>query len=492
MAPPARALSALTVAAIVTASLALLLAAFSRTPFTLQFIETDKLLAADWTRHVFVDGYAWQGFQLPRIPSLFPDLAIVVPTQLITGSFRVALFVYAALSMGALLALTGLLVDRMTGVGVVRCATWAWLIVLAILVAETIYSGVGRHFSVLQPLAHGGAFLTSLAALLLAMSMAERRRWWAMPLLLSLCAVTVLSNRIFVFYFVAPIAVAVVLTRTAHAASARIIVSVVIGTLIGWLSAGLLNTQPSLPLAFSDVVGRSARFFHDMPRSVLVGTMAPAVVLLGAAWLARRFAPQPREAAQWRLIVVFATAAMLGSIGLVAGFLYEDVGSYRYLAPLIWWPVILGVALVARCCGDWPVERAAVAVCAITAALPFWTGVATPGSLWRWRHAAVPCLMGEGLRDGLAGYWQARPIKASSEWQLQVDPITPQGDRYLWGNDPADYTRSNFDPAAAPNYRFVVMDDLDAAAIARRMGQPERTLQCGPSTVWIFPALTPP
>jgi hypothetical protein len=40
--------------------------------------------------------YAWLGFQLPRVPSLVPDLLLYAATDLATGSYRWALFMSAA------------------------------------------------------------------------------------------------------------------------------------------------------------------------------------------------------------------------------------------------------------------------------------------------------------------------------------------------------------------------------------------------------------
>jgi hypothetical protein len=87
----------------------------------------------------------------------------------------------------------------------------------------------------------------------------------------------------------------------------------------------------------------------------------------------------------------------------------------------------------------------------------------------------------DSLKAGLAGYWQARQIEASTDWKLPMEQITQDGQFYLWGNDSRRYA------AELPDYDFIVMTDLDPAQIARTYGRPTKTFGCAGSPIWIYP-----
>ncbi|THD68198.1 MAG: hypothetical protein E7813_11210 [Bradyrhizobium sp.] len=178
---------------------------------------------------------------------------------------------------------------------------------------------------------------------------------------------------------------------------------------------------------------------------------------------------------------------MLAAITLTVGFLYEGRGSYRYLTPLIWWPVIFGAAAVTAVL--FTRYRGVLALfswssVAVPVALILHTGVAPNGSLWNINDST--CVSDLGLRDGLAGFWQARRIEVMSDWKYQIDPITPDGKALFWGNDLARYRESRFDLSRRPAYRFVVMTDLDPQSIIDQFGEPNEKRSCGLRSVWVY------
>jgi hypothetical protein len=116
-------------------------------------------------------------------------------------------------------------------------------------------------------------------------------------------------------------------------------------------------------------------------------------------------------------------------------------------------------------------------------------GQALPGQVV-WKAPLTDCAI--DLRDrlrlqaGLAAYWIARPLTASLDWTLQVDQLNQDGSPIYYMNDRFWFTKSFSDATRPPEYRFIVMDMLDEAAVRKRYGEPTSTQTCGASRIWLY------
>ncbi|ABD89682.1 hypothetical protein [Rhodopseudomonas palustris] len=477
---------------VILGCLLLLLFGFSRETFFRNFVDADKLLAAEWTRHVFHDGLGWMQFQLPRTPSLFPDLLLFAPVQIATGSWRVATFVLAGTLLITLVVIAGLIVGRIATLPKAPAIAVCWIVSATMLSAELAFSGAGRHFQALQPVAHGGAFIASLAAAWLTDQLRRNFRPSGAIVLFAICALGVASDKLFVLCYSAPVAVALLLSPTASRNRRWLLSGVALASAAGLIGDGFLNRQPDIPLNWSMIPHHIGLFFSEINASLLVGTLIPMLLLL-AAPLAVRWLPagrQNRDGA--RFYWTIAACAMVGTLSLTAAFLYEDRGAYRYLASVIWWPTIFAAAAVGLLLKRWTslIVGLTSVVAAGFAAIALYAVLRPSISLWTWQHPAVDCLGDDAqtapLREGLAGYWTARQITASSEWRLHADPVSATGERYHWGNDPRSYSESRIDRGRPPDYRWILPDGLDQAALTARFGQPARVIDCAGQTIWIY------
>ncbi len=464
---------------------------FSHARFIESFVDSDKLLPADWTRHIFHDGYPALGFQLPRTPSVFPDLLIFSPIQVITGSWRLATFGLAAAFLAALIGAAGTIAGRIAGVPASLGITACWIVVSQLLLAELAYSGWGRHFIVVQPVSHGGVFVVSLWTAILADDL--RRAYKGAGLLLLLfvvCGLAVLSDKLFVFTFVIPLSSALFFVPVDNPTRRLLIFVVAMASLAGWFGADLINRQPDILLDWSMIAKRIEIFLGDINASIFLGTFAPVILLIGAPIVARQLPAAMFSIDTARFYWAFAIVAMLGTTALTAAFLYEDRSHYRYLASIIWWPTIFAGAALAMALKHRPHLTLALSsvISAIMAAMLLYAGIAPVQSLWHWQHPVTQCLLGQTdparFRDGLAEYWQARAIEVSSDWQLQVDPLHRNGE--IAGSDLASYTSSHFDRSRPPDYHFIVMTSLDPGAINARFGMPDSVIACGDNPIWVY------
>ncbi|THD68199.1 MAG: hypothetical protein E7813_11215 [Bradyrhizobium sp.] len=256
-----------------------LLFAFSRSSFVSKFLNSDNLLIVDWTNHVFFDRYNWQEFQFPTAPSLFPDFLTSVPVQLITGSWRAAIFVGAAVWFCTLLYGCGTVLSGITNLSAREAVSAVWLVTLVLMIVEMAKSGGGRHILTLQPITHGGAFIVSILAAILVHNLRRAFSWLRIGVLCLVCCMIVLSDRIFVFYFVAPMLLVLLIRGPHDRQGLAPIGSIVLGTIVGWFLADLLPHQQPLPrIEFSNITTRVMLFASQVDASTFVGTITPAIV----------------------------------------------------------------------------------------------------------------------------------------------------------------------------------------------------------------------
>ena len=450
-----------------------------------------------------VDG--WRTFQLPRVPSLFPDFFVYGILDVATGDFRRAILGYSIFQCGAFVWVGGLIVSRAARVPLIHAAAALLVVIDAVFLVDYIFHNpVWVHFNMFVMMVHFGPFMLSLVSILLVLSLLTAwRRSLALWLALS-CFIAFLSDRIFMFDFVVP-------------AAATVLVFVATGR-IGWNRAIALGLTIGAGLALATVVDLSLdraadvmierplahalTFLREAPpflawatASASVSLALPYTIFIAYPFIAW-FGPRSSLERRWEwpttFVWTFAAAAILSVFALGVA-IYEDLGSQRYFVAVAFWPLIF-VAVAALAFGRGP------AICAtwglllalsVTLAMPIYPRAFVP-RLLGWENALATCLLEKkaelGLRAGLSDYWRSRPAMISSNWTLQLDQITADGHPFYWNNDSTWYEHSLESQDRPPGYNFIVIDKLDPPALLRRFGNPARTAQCGTDTIWVYSA----
>ncbi len=376
------------------------------------FISSDTLLPASFVWDALHHGYAWSGFQQARVPSLFPDMLLYAIVQIAAGGWRLAAAVWVFATVGWLMALGSWIVGRIERRGPEVAPLCFALLTLAVLTCAMLgfprFSAdadiAGYFFPylfVLLPFTHGGPFLLALTGAAVASRELERP---LEPKTLALGALTwaaALSDMLCFVSLLVPLTAALLAGRRAEAIPRRTMVRLLAaawsGAALGWASAQLLNRQPIPFPRRAEIPAHVARFITDLPNHPgMALTMIVLVLILAAdAW---RRGWRGWLASFWS---VFAATSALASLGLTI-LLYEEIWSYRYALPFLWWTIILSAALLSRLVARLALPRIALA-CLVVALLFVFSnrGWHMPGVL-TWNSALAACLQRKGLRAGLA------------------------------------------------------------------------------------------
>lgn len=465
------------------ATLLFCLLAYDRESFLDDALNTDLLLPASLFWDLAHRAGAWAQFQLPRIPSFLPDLAVYGAVQMTTGSWRLAHFAYGLFALLALGLGGGWIAARIARGSTARGFQAVTLLSLGVLAVEVLLSGrteAGVHLWLLLPVSHGGSFILSLTAFCIAWSFLTAPTLRLVPLLFALQFAGVLSDKLFVLFFHIPYFLASALMVWRHELAWR---RFVLGLAVAVLAIAASQVADKLVIREPDLVGAILNW-RDMPRHALdmlkspfipLGQEAPLALLagfilpIGALFLVRPSFFRRGEGADpavfWWCVALSGIAATLAANAPI----YWHLQNYRYMAPLLWWPLIWAAAALVRFAGSRPTAGALVLLCGLFAAADLRGGVHLPKIL-TWRDPLTACLLEEqkasGLKAGIADYWFARYLAAMSDWRLQIEQVNGNGGFYYWGSDPYWYLHDWYAPDRPPAFDFLVMTPPpDAAAL---------------------------
>jgi hypothetical protein len=464
-------------------------------------INSDQLFTAALAWDLLHHADAWSGFQQPHSPAFVPELLIHWIVQALTGNWRVAMAAFVLVLVVWLMAIMTWIVGRIAGPfdnGGRTAATLAVVLIASpvLIIAVLGQSGSNDHGSVLfpwlfftQPNSHGGTFLLGLTAAAIA-SRSVQRSTAAGPLCVLLIAcVASASDQLFLIFFLLPVTAALLGVALVHPPQRRNVACLLAGAWAGAAFGAVCTTgidRQYMPTPTpASMLEHVSRFLTNLPHhpAVLIAIVGlTSALAIGV----RRQGPRLWLAGFWPL---FAAGSAAASVALTM-IMYGDVGTFRYMHPLLWWTVILMAAAVAPRLGEVTGRVRAsylVAVCIAGGLL-----LSGPAAGWHvprlltWTSPLATCLRGAGLRAGLAEYWTARLTSAASDWDLQVDQIESSGNAMIWGNDRLWFIHDIHDVARRPDYRFIVIDGLPEDRITALYGHPDRKMPCASATVWVY------
>jgi hypothetical protein len=501
---------------IVLVALVLCSLVFNNPNFTGEWTNADTLVLTSFVWDVRHHDYAWTGFRLPRIPSLFPDLAVYSAFQLLIGDYRWAIFGYAIAQFLAFIFAAGWLISLATDVRLAKTAGLLTLLLTLVIVVDLHFPPIVAHFEIFLLVMHFGAFLMSLIAVGLAILLIERWRLSSGVLLGACCCAAFLSDKIFAFDLAIPLAGALIVSLQVRITSLQRATAILSAVAVGMGSATFVDRYliREADLAIAQVLSHAAQFLEQTPHYLgtvavaAIGSLLLPVILFIAAPLLVRWertrqekfrAPRRRldfaaEASDFRAFAflwIFMAFAMAAVIALGAAVFVIAPQSYRYLTVPLFWPIIFSAITILRLARS----DSTISYSLLTLLIAMMATLAAPGirvvpAFARWGHPLAACIVEHknafGLRAGLSDYWLSRPVTISTNWTIQVDQIDFAGTPFVWQNDPFWYLRSFSTPGQPPEYNFIVTDRLDLEAIRQRYGDPDRITRCDVWTIWVY------
>jgi hypothetical protein len=453
----------------------------------------DGLLAVAWIHDAIHFPASIFTFQLARIPSLIPDLAVFGVFSLVFSDFRWALFSYSVFQCAAILILSTKIVSQVTwrslGQGAVAISITFVVVVMSSLYEPYYFA----HHTIFRIMEHSGSFVMTLLSTALFLNLIKKsdtRRWIALFLI---STASVLSNKMFLLTFIIPsIAAASDLVARGHLPR-RFVLTVgmngAIALVAGVLLTLLLSTETTPPVLrllvhFREFILQLSAYFYTNAWPYVPLFLLPLAFFLLLPKVIPDWFSHPKARAVW----IIACVGSLLSLAFCASF-FVDVYSIRYLVAAFFWPIIFLAIPILR----YAPER--LIIWLRLGAVAIYVGIATgltskAASYSGWHSPLAECLLQKqaelGLKDGFAGYWEARPAVIGSGWKLQIEQMGG-GKFYHWGNNPYWLTHSIRDPNKPPQFNFIVHGQFNRAEdIVARFGEPARRSSCIGHQIWVY------
>ncbi len=460
-------------------------------------------------------GNSFAAWNLPPASFLFPDTLLFFLVSAVTPTFHAAIVAFGV-SQYLLFALGLMLLARQTlppAYGFARYGLVALmgLLFLALIDELEFYSQLMflsvHHFGV--------ALLVPFVLTLLVQSISPSRApTWPVGALAILSFLAGASDGIYLIQVTGPLVVALGVLFWLNVLDGRrtFLLSGVLlaASLLGALAIRLVLPQSDLVIgyltrfhlayfALLQLLGYLAGAWSATPLHFFLA----AGFLLGCAlglWRSvrqqRRGDPSAADAPRI-LLTTFFLASTAASVLFITGFgLFLDRHALRYFLPLLifsgfWgWPFVLELSKAVSP----QVLRAAVPVAILlVAGLAAQTARQQPtrNPLANAHYPAyVQCIDEHArrldLHEGIAQFWQARPLTLLGRSDLHVAQVNRDLSPYRWVNSSADFE-------IAP--QFAVIDQslpaehperLDESLLVERFGEPDATFQCEQSKILVY------
>lgn len=429
--------------------------------------------------------------QFSHLPSVFPDGLVICLLMTMGAPFSIAYKLYAAGSLLVLFAAAMGIIREIarSACAVGYCMLLCFVVVLSLFVpfiyvlAQTLIVGV-----------HGGALILSVVSSYWAwryLSSADHPRKFLWAIAVSI-GIGTFSDVILVLQFVLPnIAASLFVTslrRQLSAAAAKLNAAAIGAAALGYTAFEFLPTTPFPPSTLQSLTQNAALFWSHVDTPLALISLLPSLMLayLSAVMFFGRFLPMtrvPKAAGEIAFeartyFLVFGTAAALIGDALVA-VAYQDAYTFRYNLPAVWWPVILGAALLpvrGRITVKPIVPLFVLLLLSLAAtvraheARPFWTDTLV--------HCLEAMNQTVPLDDGLADYWIAHPVTEFSRRRYVMGQVDQAGDPFMWLNNRHDFFADKAGRTLR-NYNFFIEKAADTSGIETRFGPASSRKSCG-------------
>jgi hypothetical protein len=453
-------------------------------------LDTDALNIPTVVDNVITHSGSLSHWYLSPAPYLFPDALVHAVIQPFASNTYARLAVFAAVQIAALFALLWWLA--------VRTLRQHPLAVSVAISGNLVFVALmrGGPFNQLMTAGfHYGAFLISIAVVVLTLSTQRRSNWVVIAVLSFLAS---LSDNIFIIQTAVPLAVTLLLVAlfdTEHRCH-RIISAgtVAVSSVLGSLMYGVFITHETrYPIHFTSEKFRSNAHAVKLILRDFASNHEPlgaAVIVSGviAIFYVLRLMKRIRRTSPIAIVSIFAFGSVVSTcVGLALATTNEM--TIRYFIPVFTWPLIVCGLIIFNT--DMLREKVPVLVATFTAivlCLNTSTRVDTHGIERDYYPTDVACidnaLPNLGQLHGMSNYWDAKYIQSFSKRDITVaqywDNLTPM--KWITSDD---YYRSSYDFAVIST-NMPPQFTLSRELLEKTFGQPTASVTCGSRIVLVF------
>jgi len=453
-------------------------------------LDTDALNIPTVVDNVIAHHGSVSHWYLSPAPYLFPDALIHAVIHPFTSNTYARLAVFAAAQIAVLFALVWWLAVRTLRQRPLAIA----VAITGSLVFVALLRG-GPYNQLMTAGFHYGAFLMSIAVVVLGLSTHRRSNWIVTAVF---CFLTSLSDNIFIIQTTVPLAVTLLLVALFDTEHRRHRITsagtAAVSSVLGSLMYGVFITHETrYPIHFTSEKFRSnahavksiLRDFASSHEPIGAAVLLSAVI---AIFYVVRLMKRIRRTTPIAVVSIFTAGSVVSTcVGLVLATTNEM--TIRYFIPVFTWPLIVCGLLIFNT--DMLREKVAIIVATATAimlCLNTSTFVDTHGIELNYYPADIACidnaLPNLSQLHGMSNYWDAKYIQSFSRRDLTIaqywDNLTPM--QWITTDD---YYRSSYDFAViSPNMppQFILSREL----VVKTFGQPTASVTCGSRIVLVF------
>jgi hypothetical protein len=483
----------------------------------------------------FRQGRSLAGWYLPGAPYLFPDMALMLPCQVLSGNLAGQFLAYDFALFGCLFAAVAWL-GRSVGL-TWRQALGAAASGVLLLVAAHLgksYEGRGTHLA--SPGSHFGIVPVGLALLALAVGLLRRG-----PRLLPAAAFLVLgglgafSDKLLLVQFLAPLCAALVLLACVRVVSARqvagmlslvggvVLLATGLRAVFARLGFHLLQIENTFGFVkLRDLPPLLAQMGAEVAGQHLLAALMPlyllAAVLVVAAWLRRRGADipvcrgegsqecLPHGADRLGVLVAALALALVPACNLAAVFaagLSGNSAVSRYVLPCYVLPLLLTGWLLALLPGrtgglSRSVFPALVVLFAARQIID--RGPELAAVKWEPPYPPLTQVLDRLVRErgplrGMGEFWSSREIHFLSRERVIVNPLDRYGMPFFHASDRNRFLADDPHDTSVPHCDFIIVRpgcsfrDPGPDLIAFLYGPPRERIPAGEHEVWLYDRL---
>ncbi|MFW5793517.1 MAG: hypothetical protein ACOCWC_04470 [Bacteroidota bacterium] len=490
------------------------------------YFNSDTLYLPSIFKDVFIDRTGFQGWSLNAAPNFFPDMFFYFIFNGIFHDFKTAMIVFSTFQYATLLFLLNLVFKEIS-----KNISWNYLalgnmIMILIFFVTSVSGDFSFTFYILSISYHIGPFIMTLICLFQLIKYLKTQKNKHLYLLFVLGFLAVLSNRLFIVMFVFP-SLSLVLLLSKKDLRKRILLFFVTAaafTTLGIITFNLLKSSNYIYIAgtdwkmfnFSNIIqsfyimaSQHLRYVYLMDfRGIIVILSLISFFLMGYVginYLHRLFIMKEKGYNWLKAFFVFYFIAFF----LIVLFMPVINGSYvgvailRYNIHVFYFALFNYVFLAYYFIRDnkksgsfifkYLVTVGMIIIISYTLYYPLKSiNRISPSTYFNYYPDYIACAdkiaLENNLKYGVSEYWLAKKITMFSKQDLRVYTVYPNMKIWYHVMNRNWYYKNGKGKYGNPEFRFVIPNSLNEAAIIKQLGKPLEKLDCsGTFKMWKYP-----